>query len=207
MSLSKYHQNYATRSDEELAHRAKVKKEELKKIFEAVNYKIGSSPVRVAVLGCADRRFVAYHKEIFESLLSAPVELTTFDITVEHLKGEKGVIQHDCTLPLPNPPYDITFAHVLLKFIETEKQWDVLKNSYTTLRSSGLAIHVFDEEDVTTATPRQADGYYAVPLERWKKKLAEEGIEYKELRWSMNPATLPFLMRSIKGGALILFKK
>lgn len=207
MPLSKYHENYAARTDEELAHRAKVKKEELKKIFEVVNYKTGSSPVRVAVLGCADRRFVQYHKEIFESLLSAPVELTTFDITVEHLGGENGVIQHDCSVPLPNPSYDITFGHVLLKFIETEKQYVVLKNSYAALRSPGLAIHVFDEEDVTTKTPRQADGYYAVPLERWKEQLAQDGIKYKELRWVMDPTVVPFLMRSIKGGALILIRK
>lgn len=207
MPLSPYHQHYAERSDEELNHRALVKKQELKKTFGELEYTPVHSPVRIAVLGCADKRFVVLHKEIFEELLQRPVELTTFDITTEHLEGEKGVMRHDCSLPLPNPPYDIMFGHVLLKFVETEKQWNVIRNSFDALCAPGLAIHVFDEEDITTTSVKQRDGYFSVPLERWKQKLNEEKIDFVILRWSMNPGTVQFLMRSIKGGALVLVKK
>lgn len=206
MVLSPYHQKYGQRSDEELQRRADVKEQELKKVFEATKYKPAFEPVRVAILGCADRRFVHHHKRIFLKLLRKPVELTTFDITIEHLQDEEGVVQHDCTLPLPNPPYDITFGHVLLKFIETEKQWDILKNSCDSLRSPGLAIHVFDEEDVTITSLRLPDGYFSVPLERWKKKLAENGIKFFELRWNIVFEHMPIPIRGIKGGALVLMK-
>jgi hypothetical protein len=206
MVLSPYHLKYNQRSDEELQKRADVKEQELKKIFEATKYKPAFEPVRVAVLGCADHRFVRHHKRIFQKLLQKPIELTTFDITVEHLRNKEGVVQHDCASPLPNPPYDITFGHVLLKFVETERQWLVIKNSYDALRSPGLAVHVFDEEDVTITSPRLPDGYFSVPLERWKKKLAEESIKFFELHWKIILEHMPIPIRGIKGGALVLMK-
>ncbi len=207
MALSSYHQKYAARLDEELARRAMVKRDELARIFKATKYIPQQDPVRVAVLGCADRRFVAHHRRVFESLLKKQVELTTFDIAIEHLKGEEGVIQHDCTLPFPSAPYDITFSHVLLKFIEIEKQWDVIRNSYDALRPSGLAIHVFDTEDVTaTSSPRQADGYFSVPLDRWKKKLADEHVKFLDLRWTISVDGPKNSIRGVKGGALVLLK-
>ena len=132
--------------------------------------------------------------------------MSIFDITTEQLAGEPNVIQHDCSLPLPNSPYDITFAHVLLKFIETEKQWAVLKNSYDALRQPGLAIHIFDKEDVTTTTAKQKDGYYSVPLEKWKNKLDENKIQYLNLRWEITMDKQPILLRGLKGGALVLIK-
>jgi len=120
--------------------------------------------------------------------LKRNVEVTTFDITIDHLAGEPNVFQHDCTLPLPNPPYDITFAHVLLKFIETEKQLDLLKNSFDALKSGGVAIHVFDEEEVKATNPKLPHDLWAVPLEKWKQKLTELGIEYKEIPLKYGPA-------------------
>ncbi len=206
MTLSTYHANHAGRSDEELERRAGVKEEELKKIFAAIPFQPAAGTVRIAVIGCVDARYVAHHKRIFEKLLQMPVELTTFDITVEHLQGADGIAEHDVTMPLPNGPYDITFGHVLLKFIETEKQWDALLCSYQALRAPGLAIHVFDDEDITTTTVLQKDGRYSVPLEWWKKKLEEQKILYKELHWDMQLPYLPIGIRGLKGGALVLVK-
>lgn len=123
MLLSLYHQKYANKSDDELALRASVKNKELGQIFDHTQLSTNSEIVRVAVMGCGDRRLIGYHEQYFKELLHRPVEVTTFDITIEHLKESKSVIQHDCALPLPNPPYDITYAHVLLKFIVTDKQW------------------------------------------------------------------------------------
>lgn len=201
-----YHEKYRLRSDEEIQRRADVKEEELRRIFEAMDYKPVDDLIRVAVLGCVDPRLVAHHKRIFEKLLKKSVELTTFDITIEHLQGEPGVREHDCTLPLPHPPYHITFGHVLLKFIETEKQWDVLKNSYEALVPGGLAIHVYDEEDIKTTTVKQIDGGWPVPLERWMKKLEEENIPFENVPWEITLEHLPIPIRGLEGGALVLKK-
>lgn len=147
-----------------------------------------SNHVRVAVLGCGDKRLIAHHKRIFGKVLQRDVEVITFDITIDHLLGELDIFQADCTLPLLNTPYDITYGHVLLKFIETEKQFDLLKNSYDTLKPGGVAIHVFDWEEVREANSRMPDGLWSVPIERWKEKLKELDIEYKEIVLKYGPA-------------------
>ena len=133
MVLSSYHQKYSNQNQEEINKRADVKEQELITIFNKVVLNTTSNPVRLAVLGCGDKRFIVQHKRIFEKVLQKNVEVTTFDISIEHLEGEANVFQHDCTQTLSNPPYDIMYGHVLLKFIETEKQFDVLKNSFDAL--------------------------------------------------------------------------
>ncbi|HAU65828.1 MAG: hypothetical protein A2017_17610 [Lentisphaerae bacterium GWF2_44_16] len=181
MVLSNYHQKYSSLPDEEIAKRANEKRIELVEIFNRLSLSSDSTPIRIAVLGCGDKRFVKHHKDIFQNLLQKPVELTTFDISVDHLNDEEDIIQHDCTLPISNPPYDITFAHVLLKFIETEKQWELIKNSIDALKNGGLAIHVLDKEDYETEGTLLANGQYVVPLERWKQKIKKLGLECKEI--------------------------
>lgn len=188
MALSTYHQKYVDQSDDEIQRKADAKEQELASIFQEVLLNTDSESVNLAVLGCGDKRFIAHHKRIFENVLKRNVEVSTFDISTAHLVGESNVFQHDCTLSLPNPPYDITFAHVLLKFIETEKQFDLLKNSYDALKSGGVAIHVFDEEEIKATSPKLPDGLWAVPLEKWKQKLTGLGIEYKEIPLKYGPA-------------------
>ncbi len=164
MTLSTYHQKYIDQSDEELQRKADAKEQELSTIFHEISLNTDSEPVRVAVLGCGDKLLIAHHKRIFEKVLNRKVEISTFDITIDHLLGEEGVWQHDCTLSLPNPPYDISYAHVLLKFIEPEKQFALLENSYNALKPGGLAIHVFDEEEIRSNDSRLSGGLWAVPL-------------------------------------------
>ena len=188
MALSAYHQKYADYSGEEIKKRADAKEQELATIFNEVSLKTDIDPVRLAVLGCGDKRFVAHHKRIFENVLKRNVEVTTFDINIDHLAGESNVFQHDCTQPLPNLPYDITYAHVLLKFIEAEKQFDLLKNSFDSLNPGGVAIHVFDLDEIKATSPKLPDGLWAVPLEQYKKQLTELGIEYKEIPLKYGPA-------------------
>ena len=188
MTLSTYHQKYSNQPDEELKRRADAKEQELASIFQEVSLNNDSDPVRLAVLGCGDKRFIAHHKKIFENVLKRNVEVTTFDINIDHLAGESNVFQHDCTLPLPNSPYDITYAHVLLKFIEAEKQFDLLNNSFDALKPGGVAIHVFDEEQVKATSPKLPDGLWSVPLEKWKEKLTKLDIEYKEIPLKYGPA-------------------
>lgn len=185
MTLSTYHQKYSDKSDTELAQRAEVKNQELKQIFSQVKPKTNNNPLRIAVMGCGDKRFVQFHKQYFSEQLSKEVDLTTFDISTEHLAGEENVIQHDCRLPLPNQPYDLTYAHVLLKFIPSEKQWDVIKNSYDALCNGGMAIHVLDPEDYSGQ--QLSNGLYSVPLERWENNLKQNNILYKKISLLSGP--------------------
>ncbi len=179
MSLSAYHQKVANHPEDEVARRQKAKRDELEIVFNQIKPETDSEILRVAVLGCADKRYVKSHKAIFQELLGKPVELTTFDLTTDHLEDAEGVIQHDCTLPLPNPPYDVTFSHVLLRFIETDKQWNLLKNSYDALKPGGIALHILELEDIDRAEVRLENGLYSVPLKRWLERLDQEKIEYK----------------------------
>lgn len=183
-----------------------VKELELKEIFEETSFQTQSDPVKIAILGCAEKRFVKYHKSIFEKLLGKAVDMVTFDITIEHLAGEDNIIQHNITTPLPNQPYDITFGHVVLKFIETDKQLSVITNAYNALRSPGLGIFVYDLEDVNTKKPMQADGYYPVPLDDYKQKLDALGIRYKDLEWKLEIPEMPITIRGLEGGAFVVIK-
>lgn len=203
MTLSKYHANYASRTDEELQQRADAKEMEIKKIFAEVGFTPKHSPVRIAVTGCADKRFVELHRQLFERILGIPAALTTFDITIDHLVGAEGVVQHDITEPFPGGPFDLTFGHVVLKFIETEKQWEALKCAYESLAPGGMAIEVLDREDVTTTMPKQRDDHYSVPLERWKQALEKEKIKFKIVEWNLD---VKGLIRGVDGLALILVK-
>lgn len=174
MAISEYHQKFAQQADSIIDNKVRVKKEELEAVFRTVAPTYTSAPIRVAVLGCGDKRFVQKHRELFEDLLKASVSLTTLDITIEHLAGEGGVIKHDCTLPLPSGPYNITYAHVLLKFIDPAKQMDVIQNSYNALADGGIAIHVLDTEEYTGSAP-------IVPLEIYKSQLEMQHISFKEI--------------------------
>ena len=179
--MDTYHQKYADQTAEEIQKRIDVKKDELLAIFKQIPFASSSSFLKLAVIGCGDKRFIKGHKDIFERVLKRPVEVTTFDITIEHLGGEEGVVEHDCTQPLPGGPYTITYAHVILKFIDTEKQWDLIKNSYDALESGGLAIHILDNEEYETEGVKLDNGYYTVPLKRWIQKLEENEIKHQEI--------------------------
>ncbi|MDD4409574.1 MAG: hypothetical protein PHW52_02860 [Candidatus Pacebacteria bacterium] len=174
MTLSSYHQNYSNYPEEEIQKRVNEKEAELKNVFEKVSLRTNSEIVRLAVMGSGDKRFIKYHKEIFEKFVNVTVEVITLDITVDHLIGEENIIKHDCTLSLPLAPYDITYAHVLLKFIEIDKQWDVIINSYNALKDGGIAIHVLDKEDYSM----NSNSYISVPIEEYIKRLQSGGIVY-----------------------------
>lgn len=188
MALSKYHQKYADQSIDEIQRRADAKELELEMIFNEVSLNTKKNPIKVGILGCGDKRFVVQHKRIFENVLKRNVEIITFDITIDHLIGESNIFQHDCTLPLPNSPYDITYGHVLLKFIEPGKQFDLLKNSFEALKPAGLAIHVFDWDEIKSDSIILKDGLWKVPIEELKTKLTKNGIEYKEIDLKYGPA-------------------
>src|SRR3990172_1709337 len=172
MTLSKYHARFRDLTDQEIADRLDVKRQELAQIFEQTDFSpTKGAPAKIAVLGTADVRLVEGHKKIFSELLALPIELNTFDITIAHLAGSPNVVGHDVTRPLPGGPYDLCYGHVLLKFIETNKQLSVLQNSYNALKTGGIAIHVFDLDELEMPCDKLPDGLFTVPLERWKDEL------------------------------------
>ncbi|MBI2550943.1 alpha/beta hydrolase [Candidatus Uhrbacteria bacterium] len=181
MTLSTYHQEYSAKDNEEIQRRADEKERELVSIFESAKLNTGSEPIKVAVFGCGDKRFISHHKRIFKNILNKQVEVTTFDITIDHLSGEANVFQHDCTLPIPNTPYDITYAHVLMKFIDPQKQFNLLKNSFDALKIGGIAIHVFDKEEIETSRKKLSNGLWPVNLKQLKQKLTALDIDFLEV--------------------------
>ena len=145
MNLSAYHEKYASRSEADIQTRADVKEAGLKEIFAKLNYQSTASPTKVGILGCGDKRFVAHHKRIFESLVGT-LELTTFDITIDHLKGEDRVFEHDISKPLPESPFDVLYGDVVLKFLDKADQWKALENAHNALRESGIAIFIINPD-------------------------------------------------------------
>lgn len=181
MTISAYHQKFKAQSDEEIQNKIDAKEEELEAIFEKVRLHTTDNIVKVAVLGCGDKRFIKKHQRLFEKYVHKRVELITFDITIEHLEEEEGVYEHDCTVSLPHGPFDITYAHVLLKFIPTKKQWNLIENSYSSLKKGGLAIHVLDREDYETKNTTLDDGYYGVPIADYLQLLDQKNVKYNTI--------------------------
>lgn len=185
MPLSAYHQKYLNRSPQDLALRIRAKESCLQQVLETINFKAKFNPVKIAIMGCGVKYFVPVYKQIFAKILATSVDITTFDISIEHLQGEEGVVQHDCTLPLPNGPYDISISDILLKFIGTEKQWNVLENSYTVLREGGIAIHYVGNEEGETKDVEL--GYNHVPFARWREEFKKHNINFKEIPIKTGP--------------------
>lgn len=170
--LDKYHLQYCNKANSELNKRIAEKKKELIIIKSVLDPKFDSKTIDIAVMGCGDLRFIAGHNKIFSEVFDKPVIIKTFDITTAHLIGQSNIYEHDCTLPLPLGPYDITFAHVLLRFIEKTKQWNVVLNSYKALKSNGIAIHILDPKDYENNL---------VDLSCIENSLLENKIEYRKL--------------------------
>ncbi|MDD4628646.1 MAG: hypothetical protein PHE68_04625 [Candidatus Peribacteraceae bacterium] len=178
MTLSPYHQQQKALSDEEILKRIAAKEEELQAVLKKEPLHFKTSPIRIAVLGCGDRRYIHLHRVLFEKFLQKPVHVVTFDIVIEHLKSEDGIVQHDCVEPLPGGPFVLVYSHVLLKFIETAKQWDVLFNSYQALSPGGLAVHVMDREEIDDSSSVPSNGFSPVPLSQWRKMLDASAIPH-----------------------------
>ncbi len=181
MELSDYHIKYASLPEEEIEKRAAYKKEELFALEGEMKPESGSEIYDVAVIGCGDRRMIQKHRDIFSEFCGRPVNLTTFDITIDHLTGEENVIQHDCAEPLPGGPYDLTYGHVMLRFVHPDHQWNVIKNTYDALKPGGISIQVLDFLDFTTESKRLPNGLYSVPLREYQNRMDDEGMPFVEV--------------------------
>jgi hypothetical protein len=181
MEISEYHKKYAALSDEEIERKIQIKKEELMDLRAEAQLETDSQECNVAVIGCGDRRLIKKHQELFSEFCGKPVTITTLDIVVDHLAGEENVIQHDCVEPLPGGPYDITFGHLMLRFVRGEQQWSVLKNTYDALKPGGLAIQVLDFLDFTTESPTLPNGLHSVQLRKFQDQMDAEGMPFVEV--------------------------
>jgi len=181
--LSAYHELYQGRSDEEIDFRIKVKELGLRQVLAVVGVPEFVLPtLRVAVFGCGDRRFVARHRQMFESIFSKPAEVTTFDVTTEHLQGEADVIQHDVALPVPGGPFDIVYADVLARFLDPAKQYSMMKNAYDVLAPGGMAIVTFAKEDFDPPPDYEPiPGTSRVDMNALQFELAGNKIEFLEV--------------------------
>ncbi len=179
MTLDTYHKSYASVSDIEIEKRSQTKEAELMIMFTRINPLLSKIPIKIAVLGCADARMVKRNQVMFERLFNHRVEMNTLDIKVDHLVGEKNVIQHDCTFLIPNGPYDVCYSHVLLKFIAPEKQFDVIINSYHGLTDGGMAVHVLDGNDYEIIGENEKEGFHSVDLTVLENELLKNKLKYK----------------------------
>ena len=181
MDWIEYYKIQAQRADDEIYDRANVKKMELAKALAGFQIGLSYAPVKIAVLGCGDRRMVQLHRDIFREILSREVKIFTFDINIAHLEGEDNVIKHDCVRPLPKGPYDIVYSQVLLKFLRPEDQWKVIWNSYKALAIGGRAVHILNRGDYTDTGEARDEDDYLVLLDEWKERLYESEVKYKEV--------------------------
>ncbi len=178
---AEYRRDIATLGDDELAKHVAEKKNELSTILESTTVAFGKSPLLVALLGCPDSRMAGLQHRMFEEVLGKTVKMTIYDISIDHLEGVPGVVQHDVTEPLPGGPYDLIFAHMILRFIDEDQQWFVIFNSYEALKPGSLAIHILDEADYADGGKTRPEGFHTVPLEKWKDKMRALGMEYVEV--------------------------
>lgn len=147
----------------------------------------GSIPFRIAVLGCADKRFLTIHKRIFQQLLNRDFRILTFDVVIEHMEGERDVVRHDCTLPLPNGPFDFVTSHVLLKFIPKDRQFLVVASAQEALTSGGIAAHILDHEDIASSD---------VDLATIKELCKESDIQFKTIDLPLGVALITMKQNS-----------
>ncbi len=180
--LEDYFEEYATRPIEWVIEREKVKRHVVQKILEITGFVPTSNPVKVAVLGASDKRYIGIHRDIFREAIQKDLEMTTFDIDTQHLTGEDGIIEQDVTRPFPSS-FDIVFSHSLLKFIEPEKQVTVLRNSHNALKTNGLAMHIMHCAD----KPREWQ--HKVDTDKMISKLVEENISCKKIKLDIDNGT------------------
>jgi len=166
-TLKEHYKEYATRGDDRIQDREKAKKSIVKYVINKVGFKPINNEVKVVVLGASDERYLPVHQRVFEGVLQFPVKMITFDVDTEHLGGTSNtVIKHDATNPFPNIPYDIVFSHELMKFLTSEEQITVIKNSHQALKKNGIAMHILHEPSIK-GTPE---------LRQWQNRVDPDNL-------------------------------
>ncbi len=152
-TLRDHYTEYGGQPDEWVGNMEKTKRSIVEQVLRAVNFKAGSAPVKVVVLGASDKRYIPIHKKVFTDTLQQPIAMRTFDVDAEHLGGEsEEIVLHDVTKPFPDAPYALIFSHELMKFLTADEQLQTIIHSYNALDANGVAMHILHEPSIKGTT-------------------------------------------------------
>ena len=177
--LKAHYKEYASQHDSWVNNMRNVKKSIVQTVFGKVSFCPGGEPLRVAVLGASDKRYIRIHKGVFTEVTGKAVEVTTFDIDTSHLSGEEGVVHHDVTRPFPKK-FDLVFSHELMKFLEPEKQAEVIKNSHYSLSPGGFSMHIIHSPSIE-GTEELRDWQHRVDPDSIIDNLKGQGIPCRKI--------------------------
>ncbi len=175
-TLAAHYAEYASQPDEWVNNMEKTKRSIVEQVLRAANFKVGGEPVKVAVLGASDKRYIPIHQRVFHDAVKHAIDMKTFDVDTNHLGGESTTeVKHDVTQPFPDAPYAIVFSHELMKFLTPEEQLATIKNSYQALDENGLAMHILHEPSIK-GTSELREWQYRVSPDGLIKQLQKAGI-------------------------------
>lgn len=182
--LEEHYKEYANQPDSWVSNMKKVKKEIIENIFKNIKSTPKTNSIKVAVLGASDKRYIKIHKDLFTEITKKDIQMTTFDIDTKHLEGEEGIIYHDITKPFPQSNFDIIFSHALLKFIEPEKQAEVIRNSYNSLNKQGFTMHILHSPELKETKELRA-WQYKVDINSIIEKLKKDNINCRKITFNI----------------------
>ncbi len=178
--LQAHYREYASQPDAWVSNMAITKESIVRYVLAATEYQPPIEPVRIAVLGASDKRYLPIHEQIFRHLLQRDVHVTTLDIDIEHLARQQGTVEHDVTQSFPMSPYNVVFSHELMKFLTAEEQLQAMKNSYAALADNGLAMHIMHAPSIKGTAELKAWQYRVNP-DALLERLHEEKIPARKL--------------------------
>ncbi len=164
---SSYHAHMLTANKTDIKAVFDQKLFELNKVKNNLNFPKNKKSIAVAVLGCADQRYVDSYDSLFQKLLGREVETTIYDVTIDHLPSDTKVVQYDCTKVLPNK-YDLIFSHILINFLKPSQQRSLIDSARISLNNNGVAIHIYAKDS-------DCDGFN---LEKYVYHLSKEVLKY-----------------------------
>ncbi|MAF35757.1 hypothetical protein CL622_01410 [archaeon] len=187
--LAKHYREYASRPQDWVDLRAHIKKQIVQDVFEQTGFSPTGNPVKIAVLGASDKRYIAVHHTIFTEAVQKDVAMITFDLDEAHLAGAHGIVEHDVTSPFPETGFELIFSHALMKFILPQEQAVVLKNAYNALAPGGLAMHILHFAELKGGTILK-DWQYRADVEKIVAALAKDGIICKPISLNIDGGTV-----------------
>lgn len=138
--FSPYHALFASDDDVYIDDDFQRKCTELQKLKSKLIFK--HEPIRIAVLGCADARYIPYYEKTFPAFFGKKIHLDIYDTVTAHLPEQDNVIAHDCTKTLPQT-YDFVYSHILLNFLDAAAQAELLKSAESSLTPRGKVLHIY----------------------------------------------------------------
>lgn len=199
--LQQHYLEYAAQSDDWVENMVVTKKSIVAYVIKASNFNTNAKPIRIAVLGASDPRYIKIHERLFEEILRKKIELITLDLDVVHLGGKsKSVIQCDVTKKFP-ASFDVIFSHELMKFLTQNEQLATLMNSFNALNSNGISMHIVHEPSIKGTSELRA----------WQNRVNPDKLISELKKEGVNAIKLVFNSESnvkwLKETTVILIKK